>query len=186
MNIEIERRFLVRADELPPGHRWVLPYKDSTIIQTYLTVPPGSPPGMTERLRLRMKSTEFTESWEYTHTVKVPVPEVHGSQEDERVVSPYDYHRLLARADRSCVPVHKLRRGFTWDPGPRDRDVMQKGWTFELDIYGVPFEGLVVLEVELPAINNHLELPSFIPIEREITGERAYSNFGLARLGRCP
>lgn len=176
MGVEIERRFLIHADGVPPDGWWPVPFEDSPIVQTYLLNPNE---GVVERVRLRVRAVGVTE---HTHTLKRPRLGAEGMEEIEGEVSPGEYAELLERTDPACVPVPKVRRVFTWPPEehPEVRRV------FELDTYAAPFEGLVVLEVELPSFDAEVTLPPFLPVVREITKEKAYSNFGLAKLGRCP
>ena len=183
MPVEIERRFLIRGSG--PSD-WLVPFRDEHIVQTYLGMPPGSRPGSTERVRVSIPTDGG--SVLYTHTTKNPLPPqataglTGGNQEAEREIVPGTYRRLLRRADITCVPVCKVRRTFTWPPTPEEGTQR----VFELDTYGDPFKGLVVLEVELPSFEAPLVLPPFLDLECEVTGDKKYSNYGLTKAGRVP
>jgi CYTH domain-containing protein len=53
-----------------------------------------------------------------------------------------------------------------------------EGYTWEVDVYGGAYEGLVVAEVEMEHEGAEPALPSWIG--REITGDRHYSNLVMA------
>ena len=78
------------------------------------------------------------------------------------------YEKLLERADPTCREVKKARKVFDWE-----------GWTWELDVFFVPF-GVTVMEVELPSLDAEISLPPFITIEKELTGDKAWSNKSFA------
>lgn len=173
MPVEIERRFLIHGPGVPPDGWWPVLYHDHFILQTYLRMPAKSPPGSTERVRLSVDAR--TQAYTWTHTKKVPRRGGEGSEETEREVTERSYTVLCKRYDPECVPLRKTRRVFE-----------HEGRKFELDTYVGILEGLVVLEVELPSLDAPLVLPPWLPVEREVTGDKRYSNYGLARTGKVP
>ena len=80
----------------------------------------------------------------------------------------------LERRDPSCAPILKQRTCFVWE-----------GNYFELDRYTswTPVGGghMTILEVELNDLDDPIELPPFIRIEREVTNERGWSNREIAQ-----
>jgi hypothetical protein len=90
------------------------------------------------------------------------------------MITPADHLVALERRDHTCAPILKKRTCFVW-----------KGNYFELDEYTTwtPEGGghLTVLEVELEDLDAQIELPPFVKIEREVTGESAFSNREIAR-----
>lgn len=168
MPLEIERKFLVDSKRLTATVDWPVPFTTSHILQTYL-VPLG---GKVSSERVRQRIPTDGGPCTYTHTKKRRVDDgVH--HEDEREVSRRSYNRLLKRADPKMVTISKVRWVFDWI-----------GWTWEMDIFATPHEGLVLLEIELPYVGVEFPIPPFVPVIREVTRERDYSNAALARAGK--
>lgn len=159
-NIEIERRFLVGLSDSP----WPVGSRTYRIKQTYLL----SERGLTERVR-QIDDTLST----YTAKRRIS-PGTSVEDPNEMPITAEEYDALLARADPNRTPVVKRRCMFDWGP-----------LTFELDTFDeiVDTEGtpLRILEVEVPDLDLEVVLPPFIPIVREITHEKGYSNADLAR-----
>ena len=156
--LEIERKFLIAR---PDGEALLrLTGADYTdIIQTYLLCEPG----MTERVRKRGKNGRFI----YTHTIKRRLSRFTHT-EDETEIDEAAYEALIARADPTRVVIRKRRYTL-----PRD------GHVFEIDVY--PFwNKQAVMEVELASEDESVSLPGEIRVLREVSGDRAYSNAGLA------
>lgn len=157
--LECERRFLVKSRE--GAIKWPVKYESIEIEQHYLLGGPGE----TERVRRRGQHG----TWVYTHTVKRPLS--HGTAEEiERQITARDYGALLMRVDPSRVPVQKFRICFLW----KDR-------YFELDTFTSPRPKLEILEVEVDSLDEKFDLPPFIDLDKEITGDSAWSNHALAR-----
>lgn len=157
--MERERRFLVKSRE--GAIKWPVKYESIEIEQHYLLGAPGE----TERIRRRGQHG----SWIYTHTIKRP--RGHGqSEEIERQITPRDYAALLMRVDPSRHPISKFRICFLWE-----------GRYFELDTFNSPRPKLEILEIEVDSLDEKIDLPPFIDLEREITGDPAWSNHALAR-----
>lgn len=162
-NLEIERKWLiVRPDPT------VLAAKpgavESQILQTYLT----SPNGLSRRVRARTAGGVTT----YTRTTKHRIDAV-TADEEEAVITSAEYAALLREADPACRPIEKTR----WR-------IPYAGQTLEIDLY--PFwQTQAVLEIELPDADAPVDLPAWLTVLREVTGEKAYTNHNLAR-GRIP
>ena len=78
--------------------------------------------------------------------------------------------KLVAISSRGAI--EKERTLFLW-----------KGVYVELDMFlNKELLGLVVLEVELDGDDQDIELPPFLPIDKEVTDEHQYSNASLALL----
>ena len=154
---EIERRFLLsEGAELPAG----VHHKTFELEQTYLVSTNGG------EARVRSRTSAGASS--YTHTVKRP--QVAGqSILLQRRISGRDFTALRAQADPERQPVHKQRRCFLW-----------QSLYFELDTFFDPSPGLNILEVKVDNPDEEVELPPFLPIEREITGEDEYMSYNLA------
>jgi len=155
--VEIERRFLLRGALRDP---WPVPFEEVDIEQTYLRSPDLSP----ARVRRRAQHGAST----YTHTIKRKIAD--GQHvEVERDISGREYVALLADADPTRRTIRKTRRCFVW--GHR---------YFELDRFQEPHAGLLLLELELEAVDEPIELPPFVEVEREVTSDGSFSNHSLA------
>ena len=114
MNMEIERRYLIRRpDEAVLAARPGCAYTD--ISQTYLRAAEGT----TERVRRRGQDGQ----WRYSHTIKRRVS-LMSHIEDECEISPDEYARLLRRSGATrfrgkgtcskstCIPSGSIRRSW--------------------------------------------------------------------------
>jgi CYTH domain-containing protein/predicted ATPase len=155
---EIERKFLLRSG---PGAGDVpVPFEEVDIEQTYLS----SRPGWEARVRRRGQHGSCT----YTHSLKRAVAS--GERvKIERQITGREYLALLAQADAARGAVRKRRRVFLW-----------ANQYFEWDIFIEPRPGLELLEVEVDALDAALELPPFLQVEREVTGDQLYANHAIA------
>ena len=157
---EIERKYLIRRPDpaflaAQPGCRvW-------DIVQTYLVDGAG---GETRRVR---RVTEDGET-RYYRTFKRPVTAVR-CEEDEALIDEAAYERYAREADPASAPVAKTRYRIPY-----------RGRTLEFDIY--PFwTDRAILEVELGSESEIPELPAYVRILRDVTGEQAYRNRSIAR-----
>jgi CYTH domain-containing protein len=91
------------------------------------------------------------------------------TQEQEKELPYKEYVALSEQLYPGSKPVYKERVYFVW-----------RHHVFELDVFEGTHKGLVLLEVELCTTEEHVELPSFIPITKEVTGDVRYSNAALA------
>lgn len=158
--LETERKFLLKER---PDFR-VSELKNSTRInieQMYLAIGIGE-----SRIRKRSQG----DSAIYYRTEKLPVVGSQVSrQELEKRISALEYIRLQKFRDLKARIIRKTRHCF-----------IHNYQYFELDgIYEPRKEWL--LEIELTEENDKVDLPPFLNIEREVTGEEKYSNYGIAR-----
>lgn len=155
--IEAERRFLVSWDQAtaPQGVHVV----EAEIEQRYLLTRDHCIP--------RVRAWESRGHRIYTHTTKIRRPDG-SSIEKERRISPREYLEFLSQADPERAPVRKKRAYFVWE-----------GQYIELDTYqDAPLQ---VLEIEVPHMHSDVVLPPFLTAHKEITSNRAYSNYALAK-----
>lgn len=156
--VEIERKFLVAG---APAGAWPVPFEQVEIEQTYLRSSDES----SARVRRRSQHGAST----YTHTIKRRIGD--GQHiEVEHDITGREYVARLADADPSCRTIRKVRRCFVW--GHR---------YFELDRFVEPHTGMLLLEVELESLDEGVELPPFLRIDREVTAESSFMNHALAR-----
>lgn len=158
-NLEIERKWLIARPDpallaAQPGAA------ASHIVQTYLTAPDG----VSRRVRARTTGGITA----YTRTTKRRIDAM-TADEDEAIISADEYAALLREADPACRPIEKTR----WR-------IPCGGRLLEIDLY--PFwKKQAVLEIELPAPDAPIELPGWLTVLCEVTGDRAYSNHSLSR-----
>jgi CYTH domain-containing protein len=155
--IEIERRFLVSTEKLG---RLPVHHTSAHIEQRYLRRKGVAIP----RIRARSYGGITT----YEHGIKTNI-DARRTQEQERALSYREYAALSEHLYPGSRPVYKERTYFAWGHH-----------VFELDVFSGTHKGLVMLEVELCTTEEHVELPPFIPITKEVTGDARYSNAALA------
>lgn len=153
--LETERKFIIEM----PGDELLLALPASDIVQTYLV----SEAGVTERVRMRTQNGISR----YTHTKKVRISKM-TSREDEREIGKDEYDALLLRADPERAPILKTRFLLS-----------KNGFLFEIDIY--PFwKKQAVLEIEISHEGEAVDIPSYLSVIRDVSGEREYKNQSLA------
>lgn len=154
--IETERKFLVKRPtaKLIQEHNCV----KSNIVQTYLK---RSNPEVERRIRQRGIDGEFS----YYYTVKKKLSDC-SRDEVERKISQKEYITLLVEG---VATVRKDRYCFFY-----------KNQYFELDIYP-DWKDEAILEIELTEEGQEVELPDWITVIKEVTGDDSYSNANLAK-----
>lgn len=157
---EIERKYLIKRptsqvlDSLPDVNR-------TEIEQIYLNRPN---PSITRRIRKRgTKENGF----KYYYTEKIPVSFGEKIEIEKEIVSD-EYLDLKKDIDKKTSPIYKERYCFNY-----------KNQFFELDVYDFSDE-LATLEIELDNINTPVELPDFIELISDVTGDKRYSNAALS------
>ena len=153
--IEEERKYIVEIiGELP------VDCIESDITQTYLTGEPGT------EVRLRKRCWQGKDV--YVHTTKKPSS---ATEElvTERQINNSLYEMMLRLADPKRRTIRKHRRSFIW-----------KGQYFEMDTYLDELEGLIILETKGIVEGERINVPPFIRLKEEITGNQKYYNYNLA------
>lgn len=106
-----------------------------------------------------------------TYSLTTRYQDMHGQRlELKRELNTREYSSLRLQADRRRVIVKKTRHSFLY---------MNR--YYELDEYIDPQHGLMLLESYM-STEEQFELPDFISIEKEVTGDPTYSMFFLALL----
>ena len=155
---EIERKFLVLSDRLPP-----LP-QGRRLVQGYLSEHP--------QVRFRVIDGESV-----VITVKKTLEARHRLEFEFR----RDDMNKAEIDDLSSLalwpPLTKVRHR-----------LIHEGLLWEVDVYEGENAGLITADVELPSPDYSIEFPQWIDSEGEITGHKRYSNLGLTRqpLSRQP
>lgn len=157
--IEIERKFLLKKfpdlSEVQLGE----------VIDTHQVYLKSGDPNVEVRLRTRTVNGKST----YILTRKRRIsPGVREEREEE--LSSEEWRRLYdAERDPHSVVIDKVRYCLPW-----------KGHVIEIDQYRSPVN-LSVMEVELQQLDEHLDLPPFLEIDREVTDDERYSNANIAK-----
>ncbi|MBQ8302648.1 MAG: hypothetical protein IJX97_03760 [Clostridia bacterium] len=156
--VEIERKYIIAIPALSDMQR-MEGYRVSDIEQIYLESSLA-----THRIRRR----EYADRCVYTETVKHRIDGM-SAVEEEREIDAREYASLKEKIAVGSHPVCKKRHEFIY-----------KGQLFEIDIY--PFwRGSCIMETELETRLDSPQLPPFIRIIREVTGDKRYSNASLSR-----
>ena len=158
--MEIERRYLIRFPDL----LWLedKPHCSKVdMIQTYLA---AKPDGTEVRVRQRGQDGNFI----CYKTEKRRISDMTNVEIDSRI-NIQEYVSLLAEADPSRRPVHKTRYCLT-----------ENNRYYEIDIYP-EWKKKAILEIELRSEDEEVVLPEGIRVIREVTGDRTYSNYEMAK-----
>ena len=156
--IEIERKFIIKMPErssllsLPEA-------KSSSILQIYLS----SEYGVTRRIRRR----EDKAGTRYYETEKRRIDKI-SVFEDENEISESEFLEKSREIKPGSSPIIKERISFPY-----------KGKTVEIDIYP-NWRKCAVMEIELDSREECVDLPHFIEVIKEVTGEWQYSNAAMA------
>lgn len=165
--LESERKFLVK---FPNSWSALAELFDGIvdvkrISQTYLKPEPGE---QAARVRKTVEGlTGDTETIFHFNQKKPVQTGVH--EETEHEISKEKYESYLKKANSEKCAVEKTRFVFEW----HDQ-------TFELDLFKGHLKGLAILEIELEDIHDKVELPPFLPLIKEVTEDKKFTNFSLA------
>ncbi|KAL1488439.1 hypothetical protein ABEB36_014911 [Hypothenemus hampei] len=143
------------------------PFQDFEVVHNYLQS--NSP----NQVRLRKRGQKGYYS--YIHTVRRQNQPGDQVIEVKTQINHRDYINLLTQKDNSHFTIYKKRRCFIFE-----------NQYFQLDIYEQPSHprcrGLILLETysALEAEEIQHKLPTFLKIEREVTGNPDYSMYNLS------
>ena len=148
---EIERKFLVRRELLPP-----LP-EGARLVQGYLGTQPT--------VRVRTEEGPGDRSLAY---LTIKGPGLVGRDEFEYEIPLEEARELLKLAQGSLVSKTRYRLPVEGAPGLK----------WELDVFDGENAGLIVAEIELPAEDTPFERPEWLG--EDVTEDPAYKNAALA------
>ena len=157
--IEIERKYIIKMPSLKEMQS-MEDYTESKITQIYLE----SARGVTHRVRSRVYGGQAV----YTETKKTRIDEM-SVYEDEREISESEFAEKSKNIDKSTRPIFKTRYTFSY-----------KGATFEIDAYP-EWKKHAIMETELESREAVYEIPAFLEIVSEVTGEKEYSNAAMSK-----
>ena len=157
--LEIERKFLIRMPDTETLER--LSTRRIGITQIYLT--PGAG-GSVRRLRHSCwdggEARYFTEKLRLSDRTRI---------EREREITREEWEELYPQRDEKLRIIEKVR----WC-------VPYAGHTLEIDVF--PFwSDRAFCEAELESEDEPLELPDWLRVVREVSADRRYTNYALAR-----
>ena len=159
-NLEIERKYIIEKPSIDKM-RECGSYTSSDIVQIYL----DAERGVTRRIRSRAYADGVVQ---YFETEKRRVDEM-SSEEREREITKAEFDNLSLQIAENSRPIIKTRHTFDY-----------LGQTFEIDVYP-EWHTTCIMETELPSRDTAVEMPDFIRIIREVTGDRRYSNATMSR-----
>jgi Uncharacterized protein conserved in bacteria len=158
---EIERKYLIKypSQELLDG----LDFSSKTeIIQTYLL----SDEENVER-RVRQRGTKKN-GYNFYYTEKVPVSNIERIEREKRI-SMKEYVNYLAESNTNLHQITKTRYCFVYN-----------NQYFEMDLY--PYSSTyAIVEIELSHKDDEVEFPSFLELVKEVTDDKKYKNYTIAR-----
>ena len=159
--IEIERKY--RLGAVPdPGVLRAHGAVARRLEQAYLA---GNPPG--RRVR-RIEDADGSVEYRLTRKERLRAFAFH---EEEAVITAAEFDALLAQADPGRRRIRKTRHVV-----PHGRQKL------EIDVFEEP-AGLVLVEVELDSDDEVVELPDWLGVWVDVTGDPTYLNASLARVG---
>ena len=151
---EIERKWLIHIPHICDMEN--MPgYQCSAIEQIYLSD--------SDRIRKRDFGSEIV----YYHTLKENINGI-SRFEEEKVISEDEYVSLAGKQLPGSRAINKYRHSFEFH-----------GQTVEIDIYDF-WDNTATMEIELKTEDQQVFIPEFIEIISEVTGDKNYSNYGLA------
>lgn len=167
MAIEAERKWLIKS---PKSWALIADLFDNLIDvkrieQTYL-IPDENK--QSARIRKTIEGLTGDTNVVYHYNIKNFI-EKGVNKEFEKEISKKQYEKLLKNARPDQKEIAKTRFLFKYN-----------NQIFELDLFKRDLNGLAILELELNNINDKVQLPPFLSIIKEVTGDKKYSNFTLA------
>ena len=156
---EIERKYIIRYPDISKLEK--NPFcRKVRIVQTYLKNDKG------ENIRIRQRG--INGEYIYFQTMKKTVSMIKKIEIEKRLTKD-EYFTLLNSESENKRQIVKDRYCLCF-----------KDHYFEIDVY--PFwSDRAVMEIELCDENEKVSLPDMIDVIMEVTGDKRYSNFALAR-----
>lgn len=160
--LEIEDKFLLQYFNPEKLKKYGVKTEAVEIEQNYLL---SDVPNEEERVRMR----SWFDSHSFFHNTKIKSSDhPEGRLESDRHIDSKLYLNLLRRKDHTKRSIKKTRYHFLYE-----------GQYFEADVFQNQHEGLFILERER-GLDSPTNLPNFLKVVKEITGDSAYSNYALA------
>lgn len=157
--VEIERKYLIEFPDMDMLNN--LPFcRKVEISQSYLKL------GEDDKIRVRRRCVNGEEV--FIKTYKKRINKIKHT-EIEEYISSETYESMISDKDSLICSISKERHCFVF-----------KNQYFELDVF--PFwKDKAMMEIELKREDEKIELPGFVKVIREVTEDRNYTNFSLAK-----
>ncbi|XP_075969274.1 TRPL translocation defect 14 isoform X2 [Anticarsia gemmatalis] len=162
-----KRKFLVKTPLAPDSE--FPAFQDFDVVHNYLQ-------SDLRKAQVRLRKRGQKGHWSYIHTLRKFHPTNLQSVEVRTQLTHRDYLNLLPQRDDAHFTIFKKRRCFIYN-----------NQYYQLDIYRQPTHprcrGLVLLETYSAAYDQSAliaSLPKFLTIEKEVTGDPAYSMYNLS------
>jgi len=167
-NLEIERKFLI---DFPKSWSQFTELLENVIdikriSQTYLN---KDDDGVSPRVRKSVDGLLGETNVVYTYNKKHFVSNGINEEKEEKI-SKEEYEKLLKNKSSTNNTLQKIRLVFKY------HDQL-----FEFDLLQNELKGLAILEIELKTKNDSVELPPFLVVLKEVTGDKKYNNFELSK-----
>ncbi|MBO5945489.1 MAG: hypothetical protein J6Q69_02665 [Clostridia bacterium] len=156
--LEIERKYIIEMPDIAILSAQA-EYTATEIEQIYLDA--------NERITHRVRSRKGKNGIVYTETKKIKISAFTYIEDEHNITE--DEYNSLSKSIKSGTRVIKKKR-YTFVFGPQ---------LFEIDVYP-EWEHTAIMETELKSEDTVVNMPPFISIKREVTGNRAYSNAGMS------
>lgn len=157
--LEIERKYLITMPSIAS-----LVQKEGTRVFSITQIYLKSPVGMSRRVRKKCEGARTV----YIMTEKERVSPL-TAIEREREITEAEYCALLSESDPAATPIEKTRYAI-----PHGRH------TLEIDVY--PFwDRAAILEIELASEEEEVDIPTYLSVACEVTGDGRFKNAALAK-----
>lgn len=165
--LEIEKKYLVKFpkswSDLSELFEDLVDIK--RISQAYLKIDSEK-----ESPRVRKTVEGLTGETKVVYHLNQKKPVSTGVHEEKEVeITKNEYEKYLKKKLPDKFVLEKTRFVFKYEDQ-----------IFELDLFKGPLKGLAILEIELKNKNQKVKLPKFLPVIKEVTDEKKYSNFELS------
>ena len=157
--VEIERKYIIRMPDMDVV-RSQSEHTESSILQIYLHHERGE----SHRIRRR----EYIDKVVCTETRKVRLDNM-SANETESSISETAFNILAKSPLEGHRPIEKVRHTFRMGD-----------YVYEIDVYP-KWKNTAILEVELPTRDASPEIPEFLEVIKDVTGERKYKNFAMSK-----
>ena len=157
--VEIERKFLIIKDKLPPLHHPL------HMTQGYLS--------FEAKANVRIRLQEDVESSQKQAYLTIKGRGLVGRDEFEYEIPYTEADKLITLSQASLVSKHR------YILPAESEEIYTEPLKWEIDIFEGDNAGLLVAEIELPAENFKFSRPEWLG--REVTEEAAYKNAVLAQ-----
>eukprot|EP01116_Phalansterium_solitarium_P011777 TRINITY_DN27559_c0_g1_i1.p1 TRINITY_DN27559_c0_g1~~TRINITY_DN27559_c0_g1_i1.p1 ORF type:complete len:545 (-),score=176.15 TRINITY_DN27559_c0_g1_i1:249-1712(-) len=169
--VNFKRKFVVK------NPNFTLPVKHETfeVEQTYLVDPNKNNKLGRGFTFVRRRTQNGVNHYSYSETRDLVNADVSGDEKPEKTVlerqiSGREYIALLKQADPKRMTVKKRVRCFVY-----------QNHYFQLSSFVEPNNSLTVLETECADLNAGVILPSWLPVDLEVTNQKEFTSFKIAR-----